>query len=213
MDLIGMGAEAILYRDGERLVKKRVKKSYRLDALDEQLRKFRTRREARMLEKASAVIPVPKVLNVSDAKKEIVMEWIPGQRMSRVLDTMPAKERKALCHLLGEQIALLHNSHLIHGDLTTANFLLTGEELYFVDFGLSFVSQKVEDKAVDLHVLKRALESKHFSHWEDSYKEVLKGYRRCRQFKEVLKRLEKVESRGRYKSKSLKDEREESGLG
>ena len=30
-----------------------------------------------------------------------------------------------------------------------------------IDFGLSFVSNKVEDKAVDLYVLKRALISTH----------------------------------------------------
>jgi tRNA A-37 threonylcarbamoyl transferase component Bud32 len=34
--------------------------------------------------------------------------------------------------------------------------------LKIIDFGLSFVSDKVEDKAVDLHLFSEAVESKHF---------------------------------------------------
>jgi TP53 regulating kinase-like protein len=34
-------------------------------------------------------------------------------------------------------------------------------ELYLIDFGLSFVSGKLEDKAVDIYVLKRAFISTH----------------------------------------------------
>jgi len=34
-------------------------------------------------------------------------------------------------------------------------------ELYFIDFGLSQVSSKIEDKAVDIYVLKRAFISTH----------------------------------------------------
>lgn len=34
-------------------------------------------------------------------------------------------------------------------------------DLYFIDFGLSFVSTKLEDKAVDIYVLKRAFISTH----------------------------------------------------
>jgi tRNA A-37 threonylcarbamoyl transferase component Bud32 len=34
-------------------------------------------------------------------------------------------------------------------------------ELYLIDFGLSFVSGKIEDKAVDIYVLKRAFISTH----------------------------------------------------
>ena len=34
-------------------------------------------------------------------------------------------------------------------------------QFYMIDFGLSFVSNKIEDKAVDIYVLKRALISSH----------------------------------------------------
>jgi len=33
-------------------------------------------------------------------------------------------------------------------------------EVYFIDFGLGFISKKFEDKAVDIHVLKEALEAR-----------------------------------------------------
>ena len=64
--------------------------------------------------------------------------------------------------LIGQCIAKLHNGGVIHGDLTTSNILLkknldeynlSANDLYFIDFGLSTISNSVEDKAVDLFVL------------------------------------------------------------
>ena len=75
------------------------------------------------------------------------------------------------------------------------------ETLDFIDFGLGFFSNKIEDKAVDLHLLKQALESKHFKKWDENFKEVLKNYKISKDSEKVLERLKKVESRGRYKDK------------
>ena len=64
---------------------------------------------------------------------------------------------------------------MIHGDLTTSNMMLRPSSesletamqsdsigtLYLIDFGLSSCSHKIEDKAVDLYVLKWALISLH----------------------------------------------------
>jgi len=71
--------------------------------------------------------------------------------------------------------------------------------VYFIDFGLGFISQKIEDKAVDLHLLKQALEAKHFKNWETLFGEVLKDYSISKESKKVLEQLKKVEKRGRYK--------------
>ena len=102
--------------------------------------------------------------------------------------------------LIGKNIAKLHDADIIHGDLTTSNMILSGKEVvYFIDFGLGFISKKIEDKAVDLHLLKQALEAKHFTHWETLFKEVINGYSSSKDSKLVLKQLEKVEKRGRYK--------------
>ena len=71
---------------------------------------------------------------------------------------------------------------------------------YFIDFGLGFANGRVEDKAVDIYLIKEALEAKHFLHFEKFFKVVLEGYKKTsKHAAEVLKRLEKVEKRGRYK--------------
>ncbi|MBI2131065.1 O-sialoglycoprotein endopeptidase, partial [Candidatus Woesearchaeota archaeon] len=68
--------------------------------------------------------------------------------------------------------------------------------------GLSFFSQKVEDKAVDLHLLKEALESKHYRFWEKAFKAVIEGYSgKAKDAELTLKRLEAIEKRGRYRAK------------
>ena len=77
------------------------------------------------------------------------------------------------------------------------------DEVYFIDFGLSFFSHKIEDMAVDLHLLKQALESKHYTIWEECFKAALDAYRKESKDGElVLKRLDVVEKRGRYKGKN-----------
>ena len=49
-------------------------------------------------------------------------------------------------------------------------------DLYMIDFGLSFVSGKVEDKAVDFYVLKRAFISTHPGS-EDLFERIMIQYR------------------------------------
>ncbi|GAH98356.1 unnamed protein product, partial [marine sediment metagenome] len=58
-----------------------------------------------------------------------------------------------------------------------------------------------EDKAVDIHLLKQALEAKHFKNWKTLFREVLEGYSKSKSHKTVLERLKSVEKRGRYKKK------------
>jgi TP53 regulating kinase-like protein len=70
--------------------------------------------------------------------------------------------------------------------------------LFIIDFGLSFHSQRLEDKAVDLHLIKQALEAKHFQNHEGLFKEFLKNYK-PKDYKNILEQLKKVEARGRYK--------------
>src|SRR3989344_5679126 len=196
MKLIQQGAEAILTRiDKNRLIKERVKKSYRIEEIDKKIRKFRTKREAKLL--TTAKINVPKVFNVDEENMKIEMEFLEGDLLKNILDTLPLKKSLEICKQIGTEVSSLHSQDIIHGDLTTSNMILKGDKLYFIDFGLGFFSTKDEDKAVDLHLLKQALESKHYKNFEKLYKTILKNYKH----KDVLKRLEKVELRGRYKGK------------
>lgn len=198
MKIIKQAAEAIIYKDNDKIIKERIKKSYRIDDIDVKLRKFRTRREAKLLEK---VENSPKVYNADEKNMKIVMEFIDGKLIKDILDNLNKNKRNLLLREIGGKIAKMHDNNIIHGDLTTSNMILK-DKVYFIDFGLGFNSARIEDKAVDLHVLKQALESKHYKHFEESFKEVLEGYKLSKNWKEVLNRLEKVEKRGRYKRKN-----------
>ena len=158
--------------------------------------------EAKLLEKAKQIgINVPNVIKVDDKKMKVVMEFIDGKLIKDILDNLNKEDLKKICIDIGKEIAKLHNNNIIHNDLTTSNMLIKEDKVYFIDFGLGFISNKLEDKAVDLHLLKQALESKHYKWFEEAFNFILKGYKECSQFNEVLERLEKVESRGRYKKK------------
>lgn len=208
VEIIGRGAEALLIKSGNMLKKQRIKKGYRHKTIDLMLRASRTRREARLLEKASRVISVPRVKAIDGmAKKalepetEIEMEFIDGKVLSQHLDEFSLQKALAIFKEIGENTAKLHDLGIVHGDLTTSNMILKQNKVYFIDFGLGFHSDRVEDKAVDLHLLREALEAKHFKHWLAFFKAVVEGYQNSKNAKLVLERLKKVESRGRYKGK------------
>ena len=108
----------------------------------------------------------------------------------------------SILKIIGEKLSILHDNNIIHSDLTTSNMIYneSTKKLYLIDFGLSFTSDKVEDKAVDLHLFKQALESKHYKVYDKAYKYFLKGYN-PKNRKEIIDRLKVVEARGRYKAK------------
>lgn len=211
--VVQQGAEAKILLDKDKIIKKRVKKSYRLPELDEKIRKLRTRSETKLLKKASELITIPGNIKENEKTKEISMEFINGCKLSESLDEFPLEDQKQLLQEIGKAIAKLHDADIIHGDLTTSNMILKRKKsamssnskegvirgnfgsLYFIDFGLGFHSPKLEDKAVDIHVLKVAFEARHFKNWEILFKEFSKTYNK----KDVLERLKTVEKRGRYK--------------
>lgn len=195
MKVLKQGAESVIFLDKDKIIKHRIKKSYRISEIDDKIRKSRTRSEAKLLEKAK--VNVPNVINVDDKEMKINMEYIQGDLLKDIFDDLNEKERLKLCKNLGEEISKLHSQNIIHGDLTTSNLILKEDKIYFIDFGLGFFSHKLEDKAVDLRLLKQALESKHYRSFPKTYDEILKNYKHS----DVKKRLEKVESRGRYKKR------------
>ena len=199
MQKIAQGAEAVLYKKEDTIVKDRVVKSYRHPEIDSRLRKRRTRREAKVISKLSEIgFPVPKLIDSCDKKMSITMSHLDGDKVRDVLH----KDHKKLSREIGRKIGILHKNDIIHADLTTSNMILE-DEIHFIDFGLSFFSTKIEDKAVDLHLLDRALESYHYKIYKDCIEEALKGYTKTyADAKQVLLRLEEVKRRGRNKGKS-----------
>jgi len=201
MKIIQQGAEAVIYLDDSKnLIKERISKSYRIPELDDKIRKLRTRSETKLLEKSGKIIPVPNVINSNEKDKKIIMEFIDGKKLSDNLNSFSLEKQKKIISEVGNSLAKIHNENLIHGDLTTSNLILKGEKIFFIDFGLGYHSAKLEDKAVDIHLFKQALEAKHFDSWEILFKEFLNSYSsECKDAEKVLLQLEKVEKRGRYR--------------
>ena len=205
--IIAQGAEALILLEDNIVTKDRISKSYRLPELDNKIRKRRTKSETKLLIKAHQLISVPLPLTTfkkserGNERAIIKMPFINGKKLSEHLDNFTLNKQKQICKKIGQSIAKLHDADIIHGDLTTSNMIFVEKEdkVYFIDFGLGFISHKVEDKAVDLHLLKQALEAKHFKHWKELVKEVFKSYEKSTDSKIVLERLKAVEKRGRYK--------------
>ncbi|NPE26388.1 Kae1-associated serine/threonine protein kinase [Methanococcoides sp. SA1] len=203
--LLAQGAEAKIFLNKEdQILKQRTKKSYRHKTLDNQLRTRRTKREAKILTKAKSIgANVPELLHTE--KHILHLEQIKGDRLSQKLNNYPTKSQASIMQKLGRQVARLHKNNIIHADLTTSNIILkrpsasglrqAQSKIYLIDFGLSYISTKTEDKAVDLHLLKQALEAKHYQKAKTLFQNFLKTYKD----KIVIDRLKIVESRGRYK--------------
>jgi len=202
--LIAQGAEAKIFLDDKIILKERIPKTYRLPELDEKIRKSRTKREAKILTKAIEFANVPKVLNTNKKgepfeKYNLQIEFIEGDKLAETLNDYEKEKQEKVMKDLGKQLAKLHKQDIIHGDLTTSNTIFSKDNrLFIIDFGLGFISKRLEDKAVDLHLIKQALNAKHFQNSEELYKKIIEGYD-LEEKSKVLDQLEKVEARGRYR--------------
>ncbi|MDY6766028.1 MAG: KEOPS complex kinase/ATPase Bud32, partial [Candidatus Nanohaloarchaea archaeon] len=190
-----LGAEARVHVESDAAVKKRISKQYRHDALDKRLRRERTEQEARLLEKARQTgVNVPAVEEAADS--ELRMERIEGTLLREVFG-----DSRDIWPRIGEAVARLHARNIIHGDLTTSNMILSDDELYLIDFGLGFFSERVEDRATDLHLLKEVLDSTHTGVADAAMDDILAAYRgQADDADAVLERFDEIEGRGRYTS-------------
>ena len=197
---LSQGAEAEIILEGDFIIKDRISKKYRHPELDKKIRKRRTKSEAKLLIKASQIINSPTPFFQPDGSYQIKMSFIEGKRLSEKLNNFPLKKQKEICKEMGKSVAKLHKKDIIHGDLTTSNMILN-EKLFFIDFGLGYISRKIEDKAVDLHLLKQALEAKHFENWEILLKEIFRAYKEeyPEDAEKIFQRIKAVERRGRYR--------------
>ncbi len=204
--LIAKGAEASLFLEdwyGYPVVRKhRIQKPYRIPQLDLKIRGERTIREARSLSTARrAGVATPIVFHVNPDTATIHMEFISGPRVKEQLPTLSEKARQRLFKNIGKAVARLHKHQLTHGDLTTSNLLLPSQNLvYFIDFGLATITQNTEDFGTDLHLLRQALRSTHYSHWETCYTAFEQGYKSSygEGASAVIRKVRAIESRGRY---------------
>ncbi len=199
MEIIAQGAEAIIKKADGKVIKQRLSKRWRHPQIDSQITAQRTRREAKIIKKLSDIgFPSPRLLQLDEEGLAIHMEYLDGEKLADVLE----RDDVRIGQEIGKKLALLHAAGIIHGDPTTSNMIRT-DHIHFIDFGLSFVSDKVEHKAVDLRLLERSLESKHHTIAKRCFGAVLSAYQQHGQdASAVLDRLEKVKARGRYKNQN-----------
>jgi Kae1-associated kinase Bud32 len=167
LKLLSEGAESKVFETmifGIRVVVKvRGVKRYRVEALDEQLRRTRTKKEARAMYRAYRHgVSTPRLLGVG--KFSLYMEMMPGV-MLKDIEGNTADYGK-----IGRLLAAMHNANVVHGDFTPANILMNRGSPTVIDFGLSDVSDSLEDKATDLYLMKRAVSRKQYAGMEVAYK-------------------------------------------
>ena len=200
MKIIKRGAEAVLYLEDNNLVKERIKKGYRLQQIDIELRKNRTKKEAKLISEARRCgISTPRVISVDEKNNKILMDFIDGKRLKEFLNETNDENRKRVAENTGKSVGLLHRHGIVHGDLTTSNMILKDDKIYFIDFGLGEFSKRIESLAIDLSVLKEAFKSTHFKHLNLLWDSFIKGYKQTNDnFNKVLETLDNIEKRGRY---------------
>jgi Kae1-associated kinase Bud32 len=187
VEQIAQGAEATVHRDSDHIIKRRPRKSYRHPRLDERLRSERTRDEARILSKLSCT---PSVIERDE--HTITCEYVDGPLLSDVI-----ADKTDVLEAVGDALTAVHDNHIYHGDLTTSNIIIADEPV-LIDFGLGGYSDRVEDKAVDIYLLRKAVISKHQSVTEQAWTAFLDGYQPADR-EAILDQYETVKQRGRYK--------------
>lgn len=201
------GAEAKIFFYKNYAIKQRISKSYRIKEIDDSLIKKRTKVENKIIQKLNKQgLNVPKLYNIKEIlinydfriTNTILMEKIEGPTLKEYFENALEEDRSKTFKIMGKLICQIHNLNVIHGDITTMNFIVNDDDIFIIDFGLSFISSKEEDKAVDLYVFEKSLICTQNERYIENF---YSGYEN----KAVLERLEKVKQRGR--------KREENAIG
>jgi len=202
LKLVKKGAEADIYAtiwNGlNSILKIRKKKDYRVHSLDMRIRTLRTIREAKMIsETKSFGITTPLVYFVDEKKCEIYLQFIKG----KLVRDLPLNKIIKMCTEIGRIVGTLHKNGVMHGDLTTSNFILSNQGLVVLDFGLSQKTDKIDDYAIDLRLFKEVLNSAHAQIVEDAWVSFVLGYRKIlgnMLTEKILSHVSVIEKRGRY---------------
>jgi len=206
--LLYRGAEADVFR-GEwcghpAVYKMRKPLLYRLPELDKLIRSQRTVHEAQLIHQSKlAGVSAPHLYYLSPPEALLVMEFIEGRRLKTLLSDpgLSGGRVAALGEEFGRSIAKLHAAGIMHGDLTTSNVIVDGDGLSLIDFGLAIHSQRLEDQAVDLRLIKETLTGAHNSVSKPFMQSLLSGYASVLgrgSADAATKKLAEIERRGRY---------------
>ncbi|NPA75522.1 MAG: bifunctional N(6)-L-threonylcarbamoyladenine synthase/serine/threonine protein kinase [Euryarchaeota archaeon] len=193
------GAEAVITEEklfGRDIIsKKRIPKKYRITPIDYNLRKERTRREAKIMHEVKK-FGIRSPIIYSLYPDEIKMEKLTGTTLFDSIPNMDDKEVITAIRKIARYIAAMHAHDIAHGDLTTSNIIVNGEEIGIIDFGMSTQNAGIEEKAVDLHMFDESFQSAH----SDRYSLIPHFYDEYRKNgnKDVLERVNIIRGRRRY---------------
>lgn len=206
--ILGRGAEAVIkavsYVQHPAVIKDRRAKGYRLPELDRMLTIRRTKKEVRMLmAMREAGIRTPYILDIVPGEGKIIMELIKGPRLASCLNLLSDIQKENALFKMGSTLGRLHSKGIIHGDMTTSNFLITSLEknsidLCLIDASLSDRTEEIERMGVDLRLFSEVFTSTHpdLLPREETFR---KGYEKGNpEGAAVLKKVEEINHRGRY---------------
>jgi len=202
MKLIKKGAEGDLFltvwNKQKAVLKARKEKNYRNSQLDNRIRKQRTIRESKIISEVKSFgISTPLVYFVDTKNCTILMQYIRGT----LIHDLPKSKLALICKKIGQIVGTMHKNGIMHGDLTTTNFILSHGRIFVIDFGLAIRTKKPEDHAVDLRLFKEILNSAHVSIMKNAWNNFLQGYKTSvgiSRFNKVTNLVSVIESRGRY---------------
>ena len=202
MKLLKKGAEADVYLSSwngkKAILKIRKEKTYRNLVLDKKIRKHRTIKESEIISQVKSFgISTPLIYFLDINKCSILMQYIDG----KLVRDMNEKVIEKTCFEIGKIVGILHKNGIMHGDLTTSNFILSKKKLILIDFGLANRTEKPDDHAIDLRLFKEILNSAHANILNKSWSNFLKGYSKSvgeKYSKKIIKLVAVIESRGRY---------------
>jgi len=177
-----LGAEAEVWKGvwfGQTAVRKqRRPRSWRHPDLDHRLGVRRMVSEARLLIRSrKAGLSVPAVWDLDYEGGQLIVQHLEGVPLIEVLNTEGKEEGdvRATLHRVGGSVRRLHREAMTHGDLSSNNILIDGNEVHLIDFGLASIEYDVEKFGIDLHVLDEILGASH-PHWPNAMEWVIEGY-------------------------------------
>lgn len=177
-----LGAEAEVWKGvwfGQNAVRKqRRPRSWRHPDLDHRLGVRRMVSEARLLIRSrKAGLSVPAVWDLDYEGGQLVIQHLEGSPLIEMLNDDDAEETtvQSLLHRVGGSVRRLHREAMTHGDLSSNNILIDGNDVHLIDFGLASIEYDVEKFGIDLHVLDEILGASH-PHWPKAMDWVVEGY-------------------------------------
>ena len=124
MKLIKKGAEGDLYstkwNKQKAILKARKQKHYRNSQLDDRIRKQRTIRESEIISEVKSFgVSSPLVFFVDIKNCKFLMQYIDGT----LVNELPKSKLILICKKIGKVVGTMHKNGIMHGDLTTSNFI------------------------------------------------------------------------------------------